>query len=164
MTVYTVGLFNRCVNLSTKLCAVKRENVLSDNALPHHDMPDEQQQDTVSARLKEARFRTAARLREAVAQDRMAELVGKELGRVMHATQWRRYEGGTEPPLDVIRAVARVSGLSEGYLAFGTVPAESPTEQKPAQLAPTKSGLPLAPLVQPGEKKQEKKGVTRRRA
>lgn len=77
--------------------------------------------DSVAGRLKEARFQTAARLRETVSGDRMAELVGTELGKTMHPTQWRRYEAGTEPPLDVIRAVARVSGLSEAYIAFGII-------------------------------------------
>ena len=99
----------------------------------------------------------------------MAELVGKELGRVMHATQWRRYEAGTEPPLDVIRATARVSGLSESYIAFGkeTTNEESVTQrvaERPVALAPTKSGLPLGPMVRPEEKKEEKKGTRRRRA
>jgi hypothetical protein len=75
--------------------------------------------DSVSERLKEARFQTAARLRESVSQERMAELVGEELGRVMHPTQWRRYEAGTEPPLDVIQAAARCSGLTASYIAFG---------------------------------------------
>lgn len=77
------------------------------------------EQESIADRLKEARFQTAARLRENVSQDRMAELVGEALGKTFHATQWRRYEGGREPPLDVIRAVARVSGLSEAYIAFG---------------------------------------------
>lgn len=75
--------------------------------------------DTVAERMKEARFQTAARLREPVSGERMSELVGQALGRVLHPTQWRRYEGGTEPPLDVIRAAARVSGLAEAYIAFG---------------------------------------------
>jgi hypothetical protein len=75
--------------------------------------------DSVSLRLKEARFRTAANLRETVSQDRMAELIGEHLKRVFHPTQWRRYEGGVEPPLEIIRAVAAVSGLPEAYIAFG---------------------------------------------
>jgi transcriptional regulator with XRE-family HTH domain len=73
----------------------------------------------VADRLKEARFLTAARQREAVSQERMAELIGQELKRTFHPTQWRRYEGGAEPPLEIIRAVARLSGLSPAYIAFG---------------------------------------------
>lgn len=47
-------------------------------------------------------------------------ILGAVLGRKFHPTQWRRYESGeSEPPLEVIRAVAKVSGLTEAYIAFG---------------------------------------------
>lgn len=76
--------------------------------------------ETLPQRLKEARLRAAVRLNETVSQDRMAALVGEALGRVLHPTQWRRYESGErEPGLDVIRAVAAVSGMDERVIAFG---------------------------------------------
>lgn len=87
-------------------------------------MPDA---DSVFERMKEARLQTAVRLRETVSQERMAELVSKHLGRVLHTTQWRRYETDREPPLDVITAAASVSGMLEGYIAFGTGERLSPT-------------------------------------
>jgi hypothetical protein len=74
----------------------------------------------VFARMKKARFQTAANVGEVVSQERMAELVSAQLGRVLHPTQWRRYETDREPPLEVIVATARVSGLSETFIAFGT--------------------------------------------
>lgn len=50
----------------------------------------------------------------------MAELVGAAMKRVMHPTQWRRFESGdSEPSLEIIRAAARVSELSPAYIAFG---------------------------------------------
>jgi len=80
----------------------------------------ESDDDGVAGRMKQARLQTAVGLRETVSQERMADLVGAELKRVLHPTQWRRYETGErEPPLDVIRATARVSGLTEAYIAFG---------------------------------------------
>ncbi|HEX6464271.1 MAG TPA: hypothetical protein VFZ98_07460 [Vicinamibacterales bacterium] len=127
----------------------------------------------LEARLLEARLRAGAQVRRTVSQDYMADLVSAELGRALHKTQWRRYESGErEPPLDVIRAVARVSGLSESYIAFGSGTTDASSEasttprttERPAGLAPTKSGLPLAPLVRPDEQKEEKKGTRRRRA
>ena len=74
----------------------------------------------LAARLKGARFQTIVRLQHEVTQDDMAVLVGKALGRPLHATQWRRYESGkSEAPLGIIRAVALVSGLPECVIAFG---------------------------------------------
>lgn len=74
-------------------------------------------------RLREARFATATRRRSAVSQGLMAELVGKELRRVVHQGQWSLYEANkSEPPLDVIRAVSTLSGLAAQYLAFGASP------------------------------------------
>jgi hypothetical protein len=112
---------------------------------------------TVAERLKEARFQTAARLRENVAQDRMATLVADALGRVLHPTQWRRYESGErEPPLDVITAVARVSGLSEAYIAFGAAP---PALKIIRNDAPPPSSIDHSPTtsadVDPREKKKQ---------
>lgn len=72
--------------------------------------------------MKEARLRTGVRLRETVSQQRMGALVGAELGRALHQNQWSRYETGeSEPPLDVIRVTARLSGLDQSYIAFGAV-------------------------------------------
>jgi hypothetical protein len=74
-------------------------------------------------RLLEARLQAAVRLRESVSRARMAELLGQALKRSFHETQWRRYESGeSEPPLEVIRAAAAISGLSPAYIAFGDVP------------------------------------------
>lgn len=75
--------------------------------------------DSVFGRMKKARLHAGFRLGESVSQERMAELVSRELGRVLHPTQWRRYETDREPPLDVIVATARVSGVTEHYIAFG---------------------------------------------
>lgn len=69
-------------------------------------------------------MRAGVRIRETISQQRMAELVGAELGRTLHQNQWSRYEGGgSEPPLDVIAVTAKLSGLSESYIAFGTATA-----------------------------------------
>jgi transcriptional regulator with XRE-family HTH domain len=101
---------------------VKPVRSLACNRLTPNPMADPG--DTVAGRMKEARLQAAVRLRETVSQERMAELVGKELGKPMHQTQWRRYETDREPPLEVIVAAAKVSGLSEAYIAFGTPDAD----------------------------------------
>lgn len=50
----------------------------------------------------------------------MGALVGKLVNREIHQGQWSLYENGkSEPPLDIIRATAQVSGLAPEYLAFG---------------------------------------------
>lgn len=72
--------------------------------------------------MKEARLRAALLRKETVSQARMADLVSKELGRSIQQTQWGRYESEeNEPPLDVIRAAAKVSELAPEYIAFGVV-------------------------------------------
>lgn len=49
----------------------------------------------------------------------MAELVGAACKRTLGQTQWQRYEAGeSEAPIDVVKATAKVSGLSEAYM-FG---------------------------------------------
>jgi transcriptional regulator with XRE-family HTH domain len=74
----------------------------------------------LAGRMKGARFQTVVRLQREITQDEMAVLVGKELGRPFHATQWRRYETGkSQPALEVILAAAHISGLPECELAFG---------------------------------------------
>ena len=71
-------------------------------------------------RLKEARLRTAAERRESVSQEKMAELVGALLGRKVQQSAWSDYENGkAEPPIDVFKAVARLSKLSFLYLTLG---------------------------------------------
>jgi hypothetical protein len=78
---------------------------------------------TLASRMKEARLRTALVLRETISQERMAALVAEALRRPLHQTQWRRYESGeSEPPLDVLKAVARVSRVSRDWLTFGDEP------------------------------------------
>lgn len=84
----------------------------------------------VAKRMREARFRTAAERGDSVSQAAMAQLVSTLTTRVVHQTQWGRYETGeSEPPLEVIIATAKVSGLSEVYIAFGTTSPE-PREAK----------------------------------
>lgn len=75
--------------------------------------------DSVSGRLKEARLQAGVRLRRQMSQERMAEMVSKEVGRTIHQNQWSRWEAGAEPPIDVIRVAAKLSGISEVYIAFG---------------------------------------------
>src|SRR6185312_1200256 len=75
---------------------------------------------TLGDRMKEARLQAAARRREVLSQGAMAALVSKAVGRTIHQTQWGKYEAGTsEPPIDVIAAAAKLSGLPNAYLAFG---------------------------------------------
>lgn len=77
--------------------------------------------------MKEARLRTGVRLHETVSQARMADLVSAEIEWSIGQTQWGRYElGESEPPLDVIRAAAKVSELSPEYIAFGVVGGPDP--------------------------------------
>lgn len=74
----------------------------------------------LAGRMKGARFQTVVRLQREITQDEMAVLIGKELGRPFHATQWRRYETGkSQPALEVILAAAHISGMPECELAFG---------------------------------------------
>lgn len=94
------------------------------------------ERDSVGGRMKQARLQAAVQLGEHVSQERMAELVSAELGRVLHPTQWRRYETDREPPLDVISAAARVSGLSEAYIAFGAGDVEVPDPRLDRRLTP----------------------------
>jgi hypothetical protein len=115
----------------------------------------------VAERMKEARFRTAAARREAVSQALMAQLVSNVLGRVVHQTQWGRYEtGDSEPPLDVIRGTARVSGLAEAYIAaFGenAPTARGPkTEAAPATKRTAKLEEPPIPAPRASAKKRAK--------
>ena len=73
--------------------------------------------------MKEARLQTAVRKGETLSQDRFAELMGAVLGRVMHPTQYRRYEAGeSDPPYEVVVAAAQLSGLTAAYIAFGSEP------------------------------------------
>lgn len=123
-------------------------------------------------------MQAAVRLKRSVSQALMARLVTEELAQMgadktVSQTVWGKYEAETvEPSTIVFRAVARVSGLSESYIAFGNESANAQTEtsatpraaELPTTLAPTKSGLPLGPMVRPDEKKEEKKGTRRRRA
>ena len=84
----------------------------------------------LAKRLKEARLHAAAARGEEITKEEMGPMISPILGRAIHATQWRRYESGrSEPPLDVIRAVATLSGLSEAYIAFGEREPEPPAEE-----------------------------------
>src|SRR5690242_11223417 len=87
---------------------------------------------TLAERMKKARFATTQRRLETVSQRLMGDLVSALVGRTIHDTQWQRYETGeSEPPLDVIRATAKISGLSESYIAFGTeLPAPDPSQDR----------------------------------
>jgi hypothetical protein len=70
--------------------------------------------------MKQARLATAVLRGDAVSQALMAELVSAHLKQPIAQTQWSRYEKGeSEPPLAVLEATARVSGLARGWLAFG---------------------------------------------
>lgn len=74
---------------------------------------------TVAHRMKEARLQTALRRHETLSQARMAELVAAEMGTPLHQAQWSNYESGkSEPPLAIIRAAAKLSGLALAYIAF----------------------------------------------
>lgn len=76
--------------------------------------------DTLAGRLKQARLQAAVRRGHTVSQERMAELVSKEIHRPLWQAQWSSYERGeAPPPLDVIASAAKLSGLDPGYLAFG---------------------------------------------
>ena len=77
------------------------------------------QADTIGKRLIEARMLVSAKRKESLSQQQMADLVGKELGRKVHQPTWSGYEGGNEPPLDTILAVANLSGLAPEYIAWG---------------------------------------------
>jgi len=76
-------------------------------------------------RFKEARLKTAVKLNATVSQGRMAQLVTQELAKLkspktISQPQWSDYEAEkAEPSTIVYRAVSRVSGLPEAYLAFG---------------------------------------------
>jgi hypothetical protein len=70
-------------------------------------------------RMLEARLATAARRKESVSQQRMADLLTEALGRKVHQPQWSSYEAGSEAPLDVIDGAARLSGLTRDYLGWG---------------------------------------------
>jgi hypothetical protein len=81
---------------------------------------DDAEKVALAGRLKEARLATAYLRKIEISQDGMAAVLSETLGRQFHPTQWRRYESGkSEPPLEIIRALASVSGLTESYIAFG---------------------------------------------
>lgn len=92
-------------------------------------------------RMKEARLRAAVLLRDKVSQDGMARLVSAALRRSLKQSAWSDYElGVVEPPLDVIRATARLSGLTPEYITFGVtntpvgetghIPTETPEQKR----------------------------------
>jgi hypothetical protein len=98
----------------------------------------------LAKRLKEARFRYAAKRQESVSQAQMATVVGRELGRSLSQSSWSDYElAVAEPSLEVIKAVARISELSPAYIAFGAIdesvdPNISQREPGPAPVPPPK--------------------------
>jgi transcriptional regulator with XRE-family HTH domain len=84
---------------------------------------------TLAGRFKQARLQAALRHGRTISQERMAEMVAEIIDRPLAQAQWSSYElGKAEPPLDVIRAAAKLSGLDEAYVAFGPKP-EHPPEQ-----------------------------------
>jgi transcriptional regulator with XRE-family HTH domain len=88
-------------------------------------------------RLYEARLRAGPRQRPIaeVSQERMADLVTALVGRRISQAVWSYWESGKrEPELDVIRAVAVISGLTPEYIAFGPPEPERPAP--PSELAP----------------------------
>lgn len=108
------------------------------------------EQVALGERIKEARFRVAVLRKDGVSQGRMAELISGLLGRSIHQTQWGRYESGeSEPPVDVIRAVARISELSPAYVAFGDDPKAAPAAPPDANAVITAAnlGTPARPVL-----------------
>jgi hypothetical protein len=102
---------------------------------------------TLHERLKEARFATATRRRSQVSQQLMATLVSGLVGREIHQTQWSLYElGKSEPPLDVIRAIADVSGLMPEYIAFGVTRANALVNRATGESNEPVTPLPLSAL------------------
>jgi hypothetical protein len=76
--------------------------------------------------MKKARLATGLRLNRTVSQGLMAEIVTAELKamgfseKTVSQSVWSQYESeGSEPGLIIIKAAARVSGLSEAEIAFG---------------------------------------------
>ena len=103
----------------------------------------------------------------------MAEMVGAYLDRALHQTQWSDYENGVEPPLDVIRGAALVSGLEAPYLAAldseamaAVVEAAALRAVKEAQRHP--HPMPTVPVEMPPEEPvratPKKRGKGKRRS
>lgn len=116
-------------------------------------------------RLTEARFQTAARRRETVSRDRMAELIAEVTGKPLHETQWRRYEKGqSEPGMSIVRAAAKLSGLSEAYL-FGIRGGEEIIDPaRDRQLTDEELDRAKRVAESTPEEKAKTKGAGRRRA
>lgn len=76
--------------------------------------------------MLEARLQYAARKQRAVSQAAMASAVASHMARSLTQSAWSDYESGeTEPSLEILTAVAELSGLRREYLAWGTLPRES---------------------------------------
>ena len=73
-------------------------------------------------RIREARLAIAAKQRKTVSQQGMADLLTPLVGRQIHQPQVSSWEAESEPPLDVIAAYAKLSGLERDYLAWGDTP------------------------------------------
>lgn len=120
-------------------------------------------------RLREARLATGVRLKQSVSQKLMAQLVTEELGKLdsdktVSQPQWSQYEAeNDEPSLIVYRAVERVSGLPESYIAFGKTDEETgkspnspglaeaiPETPAPGKHAPSKAKTPTTPTKRAG--------------
>lgn len=89
-------------------------------------------------RFVQARMQTAVRLGKTVSQGLMAELVSVEIApKTLSQSAWSDYESEkSEPSLAVFRATAKVSGLPESYLAFGTGEIEVPDPRLDRKLTP----------------------------
>lgn len=139
---------------------------------------EEPAKEGIAGRMIEARLQAGVIRRAYLSQPKMAKLVAGLIGRALTQTQWSRYENGAEPPLDVIRATAELSGLSAVYIAFGGTP-ETPPLSRNAQLTADLGARGQVPLTEkagtprgqellqqtPAAKKAagEKKGRGRRR-
>lgn len=117
--------------------------------------------------MLEARMLAAAKVREAVPQRRMAELLEAVLRRPVHQPQVSAWEAGAEPPLDVIDAYARLSGLPREYLAWGDVSPVGETTHPLVSRQATGAELGTVVIVDgsrdEARPKQRRAGGTRRR-
>lgn len=84
---------------------------------------DPEQPLTLGKRILKARLKTGADRGRGVSQDAMARLVSSIIGRRIVQATWSTYElDELEPPLDVLHAVATLSGLTREWLAWGDAP------------------------------------------
>lgn len=114
-------------------------------------------------RLREARLQTAVRIGRTVSQGEMARFVTLQLAKLgssktVSQPQWSDYEAEKSEPSGIVyRAAYQISGLTEGYLAFGNGgavvldPSQIGVDDSPRREARQGRGIP-AP--RPEEKKK----------